>query len=314
MKPIYDGHQQPKKPVIGEYNLDDQCSTITSQWESAREIGIDGFCFYYYQFNSTLSALRKPINDLIKYKSDVPFCICWANHSWTKAWVGDHNTVIAKQDNSIQTIRKVANDFVEIVRNSNYIYIDDKPVFVILNHRDINLSDLKNELETALGHPVFLVIPDNGNKYDIVDLYISWPPGDIGLKNIQSFSIFRSFIRYLFINKYFVPKAFFKYVSVGDEKEFLNYQHELCNIKKHVSQTLLSGWDNTPRYNTRGYIIKPCDDSIYINKCKSIIASNVTNSHPTTFIKAWNEWAEGNTIEPAIDNVNYYNRLRNILS
>ena len=96
-KPLYEGHDQPRVPLNDNYYdlLDDDVKI----WQAniAKEHGVYGFCYYHYWFNGKL-LLEKPMEQMLENKKvDMPFCICWANEAWTKAWVGEATKVLIAQ-------------------------------------------------------------------------------------------------------------------------------------------------------------------------------------------------------------------------
>ena len=78
-KPLFEGHNQPRVPLDGNYyNLLDP-KTLRWQVDLANRYGIGGFCFYHYWFDGHM-LLEKPVEMFLADKSlELPFCICWAN-------------------------------------------------------------------------------------------------------------------------------------------------------------------------------------------------------------------------------------------
>lgn len=97
-KPLYEGHMQPRVPLGGNYyNLLDDNVKIW-QADLAKKYGVYGFCYYHYWFNGKM-LLEKPMEQMLANKEvDIPFCICWANEPWTKAWVGDERKLLIAQE------------------------------------------------------------------------------------------------------------------------------------------------------------------------------------------------------------------------
>ena len=86
-RPLFKGHVQPKLPAdLGFYDLR-LPDTREAQAKLAKEAGIEGFCYYHYWFAGK-QLLERPFSEVINTgKPDFPFCICWANHSWSnKTW------------------------------------------------------------------------------------------------------------------------------------------------------------------------------------------------------------------------------------
>ena len=64
--------------------------------------------------------------------------------------------------------------------------------------------------------------------------------------------------------------------------------------------SVLPNWDNTPRSGFRGVVYEgetPDQFKAYLQKAVNKVA-NHPEQQRIVFIKAWNEWAEGNYLEP----------------
>jgi hypothetical protein len=62
----------------------------------------------------------------------------------------------------------------------------------------------------------------------------------------------------------------------------------------------VTNWDNTPRVGWRGLVLAGATPANFAQHFRSVLNS-VINRPPQTriiFLKSWNEWAEGNYIEP----------------
>jgi hypothetical protein len=63
---------------------------------------------------------------------------------------------------------------------------------------------------------------------------------------------------------------------------------------------IVPNWDNTPRSKYRGVVVEGCSPSQFREYFKAV-CELIANRPPETrivFLKAWNEWAEGNYVEP----------------
>lgn len=322
-EPLYLGHNQPKVPSFPMYDLVVNEDVINTQINQAKEIGIDAFNFYFYSFNSSQKALRKPVENFLHSTTDFPFMLTWANHSWTKAWVGENKKIIAKQLFDNNQVDVFAGEIVEYLIDSRYLHHESRPVIGILNTNKLDVAYLKQRVEEELYlisgkkiEPYIVSTFDSSGEVDRnIDLYIGWPPGDIGLVNIQNSGLIKKLLRPV-LSK--LDSSFcFKSLNRGCERNLLKKQLEYAKDKPNevrFSQTLLTGWDNTPRYNYRGYEIIACDEDDYIIGAGAIVGVNKLNEVPFTFIKAWNEWAEGNVLENSINSVDYAFRMKRVIA
>ena len=90
----FPGHQQPHLPAdLGFYDLR-LAEAREAQATLARDYGVGGFCYYHYWFNGR-RIIERPFSEVLASgKPSLPFCLCWANHSWSAIWVGDAKKII----------------------------------------------------------------------------------------------------------------------------------------------------------------------------------------------------------------------------
>lgn len=131
-KPLYEGHYQPRVPLNENYYnlLDDNVKKW--QVDLAKKYGIYGFCYYHYWFSGHM-LLEKPMEQMLANKEiDLPFCVCWANEPWTKAWVGDAKKVLIPQNYGREKEWREHFDYLlPFFKDERYITVDGRPLFVL---------------------------------------------------------------------------------------------------------------------------------------------------------------------------------------
>ena len=97
-RPLYQGHQQPRLPAdLGFYDLRVP-ETREAQAEMARAAGVEGFCYWHYWFGNGRRILERPFEEVLDTgRPDFPFCLAWANQSWTGIWHGNPRSVLLEQ-------------------------------------------------------------------------------------------------------------------------------------------------------------------------------------------------------------------------
>lgn len=313
-KPLFKGHYQPHLPAdLGFYDLR-LPETRQAQTDMAREFGIHGFCYYHYWFNGK-QVLERPFSEVQKSgEPDFPFCLCWANQTWSGIWHGAPDKVLIEQtypgeDDHIrhfQTLLPAFND-------KRYIKVDGKPVFVISKPSEIpNTADtlaLWQKLAVDAGlKGLFIVglindytkpIPYDDVGYDGFSLIkMTWDRRE--KKNVL--------LRYL--------------IQLFGRKRIINLFHKICNQPYHIYDfskmkdemvncddmpfeyypCILPNWDNSPRSGIEGFIGVNSTPNLFKEQLMKAIdrVDNYPQEHKIVFIKSWNEWAEGNYLEPDI--------------
>lgn len=134
--PLFHGHYQPHIPAdLGFYDLRLEQTRI-AQAELANEYGIEGFCYWHYWFGNGDRILELPIENVLKSgKPDYPFCLAWANHSWTNAtWtkINSNKTPIVIKEQKYLGKKDYELFFYDTLRffqDKRYITVDGKPFF-----------------------------------------------------------------------------------------------------------------------------------------------------------------------------------------
>jgi hypothetical protein len=137
-KPLYAGHKQPRVPgELGYYDLRD-AETRKTQAEMARAAGISGFCYWHYWFGGK-RLLERPFAEVLQSgEPDFPFCLGWANESWSGVWHGNPEKTLMEQtypgpDDEEQHFRLLEKAF----HDPRYMTIDGKPIFYVYKPRRI---------------------------------------------------------------------------------------------------------------------------------------------------------------------------------
>lgn len=329
-RPRFEGHYQPHLPKdLGYYDLR-LPEAREAQADLAKKFGIYGFCYYHYWFNGR-RVLEKPVDAILESgKPDFPFMLCWANENWSRNWDGGFDKVLLEQHYSIDDFIAHARHLVKYFSDPRYIKIDGKPVFAIYKSKVIpNIKDGLEAFRTELlkhGIDVFLCrfesffgIEDNFEK--------TFPLFDAGIE-FQPHS--RQFDKSIIKHSTCSPKPhklsrYMNWVTRKLRKErperdkVFSYAHVVENDLKTDFQRgrkifpgVCPGWDNTARRASGAMILHESSPELFRQWVAGKIKITNWDLLPENFlfVNAWNEWAEGNHLEPCERwGVDYLNAL-----
>lgn len=329
-RPFYKGHYQPKIPAgLGFYDL--RLPEIREQQaQLARKAGVEGFCYWHYWFGNGKELLQRPFNEVLASgKPDFPFCLCWANHDWsTRSWKNGQgkNLIIQKQlylgeDDYTMHFYHVLPAF----KDHRYITVDNKPLFVIYDPYHFpyvsnfitiwrklankeglkgiyfvgmcnNTTTIKRDKEGKITR----VIPNLTSSKEVYENILS-----LGFDGINSWGKsrgemidngkYRRILRMFLNQKFsFLPAIRYNYPKV--------VQHFFAPEDKweNVFPTIIPQWDRTARVGKHEGVYdnanpkefqKHIEDAIKLIKHKQ-------DEHKILFLRSWNEWGEGNYVEP----------------
>ncbi len=303
-KPLFKGHYQPQLPTdLGFYDMR-LAETLEEQAKLAKEYNIDGFCYYHYWFSGK-RLLKEPIDLVLESKApDFPFCYFWANESWSRRWMGEEKEVLIRQEYSEDDDRAHANWLINSFKDSRYIKINGRPMFLIYKPFDLpnpqRTFAIFEEVCKANGVLKPFFVASNSHNMEIdpytlgFDCALNFEPR---LQVLSEFMVegpsLKKTVRNL-LNGILNPKLrlyTYKYYKYRIKKLKMNYQGFPC---------VLVGFDNTARRGKNAIVIK--DQSVEIFEESLILAKEkaleFNAGEQFVFINAWNEWAEGNHLEP----------------
>lgn len=316
-KPLFKGHEQPILPgELGFYDL--RLPEVQEQQsELALEYGIDGFIYYQYWFGNGKMLLEKPAEAMLRNKKiGVPFCFCWANETWKGVWHGlDNPKVLIEQSyNGEEDYIAYFNYLLPFFKDERYIKVDNKPMFHVYRLDDI--PDLKlfldtfNSLAKEYGfNGVYVIATGNVDSYNVLNNHLINGVVGTDLFRKLRYSQLYKFKNESFLNKIerVVRDVFGFSIEVGTRKKPLifDYKKGLEMLKmdfpnnKYIS-CVIPNWDNSARSGNKSLIFRNANPKVfyeYFCLMMQELNNNIENP-PFIIIKSWNEWAEGNYIEP----------------
>jgi hypothetical protein len=305
-KPLFPFHKQPIAPKNNNYYDLSDVENLRRACNQASECGIDGFGYWHYWFGNGFKTLEKVQEAHLLDKSiNQNFFFAWANQDWNKSWQGDDKTIIFKQTYSLESAIAHFNYLKPFLKDNRYIKHKGKPLFQVISPQAkgafqyiLKLEELaKNEIESGF-HWLFPRDKTTDLTLQNIDYsLVGYPPGTEMRHGFGIGNKIQSKLR---------QKKILSTPTIITEKSYLKafrmeIQYSIRKTKADYFPCILSGWDNTPRYKKNGFLITG-KKSTLLKKQFNIISDEYDspNNPEIIFIKAWNEWAEGNILEPYI--------------
>lgn len=305
-KPLFPGHHQPNLPSeLGFYDLRVP-EVREDQAKLAKDHGIEGFCYWHYWFGNGKRILEKVFKEVVESKKpDFPFCVAWANETWKGVWHGLDNQILAEQ--TYPGEEDYTAHFYELLpafKDSRYIRVNNKPLFVIYKAFDIPdvkaFLDLWTQLAKDNGlEGIYFVghLFDFRRYQEMLDLGLDavnvvrmnevqrqLPKPSLTLKEKLEYKL----------KKYATDIPRYEYkdaikVLLGEES-----RHE------NVMPTLFPNWDHSPRSKGKTLVLHDSNPALFREHVKYALdmVKDKPEEERIIFIKSWNEWAEGNYMEP----------------
>lgn len=310
-RPRYRGHYEPHLPSdTGFYDLR-LPESRQLQAELAREYGIDGFCYYHYWFNGH-RLMERPVNEILELgKPDFPFMLCWANENWSRNWDGGFSKILIEQ-------RYCKEDFEDHMRylcekvfpDPRYIRVNGKPFFAV--YKANLFPDVKEcvtiwrKVAKEYGMELYLGYMTRGNiNYikDGFDCSIDFQPHVNGyLKHsiVKQLFDFRNSNLLFRAWRHLLPNERNPFNMSHNYEDYAKamYKELPYNTRKYPCVT--PSWDNSPRRKGWFFSLRNSTPQLYGKWLAHVLNKFVPYSEDENFvfINAWNEWAEGNHLEP----------------
>jgi hypothetical protein len=305
---LYPGHYQPHLPgELGFYDLRLD-ETRVLQAELAHAHGITAFCYWHYWFAGR-RMLHRVVDEVVSSGApDFPFCLAWANESWGGTWVGAPRRLLIEQTYpGDDDHRRHFDALAEALHDRRYLKIDGRPVFYVYRPDQLlpspqGFAELWRSRAEEAGLPgLFLIGQSAPGRF-------LWKASTCGFDAVALFKIRPAMERLASERR----KAFdWRVLNVLQRQPLLpdiaSYRHwspyipsvsapgELC------FPAVLPGWDNTPRAGRRrGFVYHGATPDVFSRQVEAAVAllANRPASERVLFVRSWNEWAEGNHLEP----------------
>jgi hypothetical protein len=316
--PQYPGHYQPHIPSeLGFYDLRLE-ETLAEQSILAKQHGIDGFLFYHYWFNGK-PVMNRPLQNYLKMtQHKLPYFFCWANENWTRRWDGGEQDVLLNQDYSQSEAEKHLAYLAEYFTDEQYLKINGCPVLVI--YKPFLIPELEKwivkfrEISLKHGFPgiylIYMVHQGHDKNPDVKSLGFN-----AGLKFEPSYDILPltkysltigdkvGKLRHLLRLKKDLP-LIYRHSRI-DYNDYINYRMSRDWEKSSVPvfPMVFPSWDNTCRRKKGGGTIFSDSNPQSFGKWLDYAVNQVpafSKEEDLVIINAWNEWAEGNHLEPCV--------------
>lgn len=331
-KPLFEGHQQPRVPMSGEYYDLSKKDSVKWQCKLALDHGIYGFDVYHYWFNNEKNLLTAPTeimrdcNDI-----DINYCLTWDNCSWKRSWSNvSGNDWAPLRDNPdkkkqgpiilipyILGREKDWENHYNYVRthflSPKYIKVNNKPMFGIMSYSPEiqEMCDYWQILAHKDGFDgVHFVFKDyRFVKFPDSEYRFNYEPSNSGWNNFNMFTRILNRIK--------------KDLNLVKNLRFYDYDKVWHNILKyaesHPEEHLYHGafvsYDDTPRRGRiRGIVIKGDTPEKFGAYLKSLLDISERQGKEFIFLTAWNEWGEGAYLEPdKYNGMRYLEALKSVV-
>lgn len=305
---LFRGHCQPHIPAdLGFYDLR-LPEVREEQARLAREAGIEAFCYYEYWFGGH-QLMERPFEEVVATgKPDFPFCLCWANHSWyKKLWdpkqPGKDQLLIEQTYGGEEEYTRHFMHLLPAFKDKRYVRVNGKLFYIIYDA--LKFGDVDNFIatwqrlakENGLGGFYFVASDFNSeHQQEILS------KGFDATHNVDHLNIYHlspNWKKALLTigRKYLGRPMIYKY------KDAIRYMlHPDC-AKREVIPVILPNWDHTPRSGSRGLVMTDSKPEYF--KQLATAAFEMIKDKPSeeqiVMLKSWNEWGEGNYMEPDME-------------
>ncbi len=313
-KPLFKGHYQPKVPAdLGFYDLRIP-QVREEQAKLAKAAGVSAFLYWHYWFGNGKRLLSDVFQEVLASgKPDFPFALAWANHSWyAKTWDKSSPDKLLMEQTypGIEDAKMHFNFLLKAFVDHRYVKINGKPFFFIF-HPDEVPEEYLSHFRTwakAAGFPDLYIVANVWDDKVTLEEYQRKGYDAITVNRLLNILYDEytdmSFIKQCairmkrLINQAFtgLPKAALDYSKIY--KQFIKES----DARVGVIPEIFPNWDHTPRSGKTGAytIYYNSEPRFFYEHVKD--ALNVIKDKPESdqilILKSWNEWGEGNYMEP----------------
>ncbi len=303
-RPLYRGHQQPHLPAdLGFYDLRLPEARV-AQAELAQAYGVEAFCYWHYWFGRGQRILERPFTEVLNSaEPGISFCLGWANQSWTGIWHAAADRVLREQTYPGPEDDQAHFDAVlPAFEDPRYLRVNGRPVFYVFRPEELPdaraFVDRWQAMARRAGLGGLCLVAEvsdllgRGPRYDrIADdgfdagVYVRLPA------RRSRADVLRMRLR----RKLGGPEV---YPYSTDAVLW-----DRVRADPRLQPSVYPNWDNTPRSGARGVVLDGSSPAGFAQNLGHAI--DALGDRPAQerllWIKSWNEWAEGNYLEPDLE-------------
>ncbi len=301
---LFRGHKQPHLPAdLGFYDLR-LPESREAQAALAAEYGVEAFCYWHYWFGAGSRILERPFTEVLASGTPgLSFCLGWANQTWTGIWHGASNQVLREQHYlGPEDDQAHFDTILPAFRDERYLRVDGRPVFYVFRPEELpdaaEFVDRWQAMARAAGLDGLYLVAEvsdllgAGPKYTGVaadgfdaGVYVRLPARRDRVTDL------RMRVR----RKLGGPEAY-PYSTDASLWDAVRRDQKL-------QPSAYPNWDNTPRSGARGLVLTKSDPAKFAQNVRHAVEtlSGRPEQERLLWVKSWNEWAEGNYLEPDLE-------------
>ncbi|MGH1561894.1 glycoside hydrolase family 99-like domain-containing protein [Mumia sp. DW29H23] len=303
-RPRFPGHDQPHLPAdLGFYDLR-LPEAREAQSALAEQYGVEAFCYWHYWFGAGQRILERPFAEVVASGSpSVSFCLGWANQSWTGVWHDAADRVLREQRYlGAEDDQAHFDAIVAAFRDDRYLRVDGRPVFYVFRPEELPdaaaFVDRWQKMARDAGLDGLYLVAEvsdllgTGPRYRAVEadgfdagVYVRLPA-----RRTRA-----TLARMRVLRKLGGPEVY----PYAVEPSLWDPVH----AERWLQPSVYPNWDNTPRSGRRGLVLTGSSPERFEENVRTA-AATLTDRRPDErllWIKSWNEWAEGNYLEPDLE-------------
>lgn len=307
-KKLFPRHYQPHVPAdLGYYDL--RLPVVREQQaEMAMAYGLSAFCIYHYWFGDGKVLMERPLNDMLKLKSpEFPFLLCWANHSWeNKNWNSDsqrmeRKMLIEQKYLGLDDAEKQFYYLLDAFKDERYFKIKGRLAYVFYRADMIpyykEMCELWNKLAEENGLPGFYFISN------VSDMSLLNHPANQYMESNCLCLMSEVWGGYSSLSNR-IKEKLSKFIGVPTR--VVSYKNAIGKMvsnlfsENRIIPVVVPNWDHSPRLGANGTIFHNSTPNLFEKLFSQTIdlVKEKSDDERIVFIKSWNEWAEGNHLEP----------------
>ncbi|QGF23892.1 glycoside hydrolase family 99-like domain-containing protein [Raineyella fluvialis] len=296
---LFPGHQQPILPgELGFYDLRVP-ETRQAQSDLAREYGIEAFAYWHYWFGHGRRILERPFREVLHSgEPNISFCLAWANQTWSGVWHGARDRILLEQLYPGREDDQAHFDTIlPAFRDDRYLRVGDRPVFYVFRPEDLpdaaEFVDRWQGMARAAGLPGLYLVGEMSNAMGL-PTYTSGPADGFDATVYMRLPAAQD------AHSRFRMRAMRKILGGPEVYPYSDSAVVGTVTGPDIQPVVYPNWDNTPRSRRGGLVLTGATPDKFrrnVEDAVDLLAGRVHDER-LLWIKSWNEWAEGNHLEP----------------